>query len=51
MTRERLQSLSTAVLYQIAEKEGYKRNSAASDRDKVIDYILEAMADSRIERR
>jgi len=50
MTRERLQSLSTAVLYQIAEKEGYKGSQSAADREKMIDYIMEAMADSRIER-
>ncbi len=50
MTRKRLQSLSTAVLYQIAEKEGFKRISDEPDRDSLIEYILEAMADSRIER-
>ncbi len=50
MTKERLQSLSTAVLYQIAEKEGFRQNSELLERESLIEYILEAMADSRIER-
>ncbi|RKX93949.1 MAG: DUF4912 domain-containing protein [Spirochaetes bacterium] len=50
MTKERLQSLPTAVLYQIAEKEGFKQNSEELERESLIEYILEAMADSRIER-
>ena len=50
MTRERLRSFSMRVLREIAEKEGFKGASAVGDREEIIDFILESMADSRIER-
>ncbi len=50
MTRERLRSFSMRVLREIAEKEGFKGVSAVGDREEIIDFILESMADSRIER-
>ncbi len=50
MTQERLDSLSLEKLCEIAEKEGFKKASDTRDREVLIDYILEAMNDNRIER-
>ncbi len=38
------------VLREIAEKEGFKGVSAVGDREELVDFILESMDDSRIER-
>lgn len=50
MTKERLQSFPITVLRKIAEKEGFKGDSTFNDRELLIDYIFEAMDDSRSER-
>ena len=50
MTRERLMSFTIEELRSIAEKEGFNREAETTDRDTLVEFILEAMDDSRGER-
>jgi hypothetical protein len=49
MTREKLQGLSDSTLQSIAQREGI-RDHEASDREELIELILEAMEEDRSER-